>query len=98
MKHAGQEALDRLEPLLRELRRTEGLTEKRPGGFYWGSKAFCHFHEDPTGLYVDVKLGDEFERLRVQTRAERARFVSQVRESLLSRRGRRQADPFVPLA
>jgi hypothetical protein len=79
VRHAGQEALNRLDAVLGELRRIEGMVEKRPGVFYRGPKAFLHFHEDPSGIYVDVRLRSEFERLRVETKAERASFIKQVR-------------------
>jgi hypothetical protein len=67
MRHARAEALDQLEPLLARLRLVDGLREKSRGVFYRGSQAFLHFHEDPTGLYADVRLSAEFERLRVTT-------------------------------
>ncbi|MFI4973253.1 MAG: hypothetical protein ACHP84_01800 [Caulobacterales bacterium] len=66
MKHAGAGALDRLEPLLQRIRALGGLREKSRGVFYLKSKAFLHFHEDPAGLFADVRTPDgEFERLRV---------------------------------
>ena len=50
MKHAGGEALDRLEPLLERLRACPGMKEKTRGVFYRAGRAFLHFHEDPAGL------------------------------------------------
>ena len=47
MKHAGPSALAEMDALLGELRKLEGLTERRPGVFYRRSRAFLHFHEDP---------------------------------------------------
>jgi hypothetical protein len=79
MKHAGPEALDRLAPLIDELRSTAGLVEKKPGVFYRKSKAFLHFHEDPSGVYADVRVSDEFERRRVETAKERTSLLSLVR-------------------
>ena len=79
MKHAGAEALDRLEPLLVDVRAIAGLVEKNRGCFYRKSKAFLHFHEDPTGLYADVRLAETFDRLRVETASERARFLAKIR-------------------
>ncbi len=73
MKHAGPAALDRLEPLLVQIRRLPGLVEKSRGVFYRKGKAFLHFHEDPTGMFADVRFeGAEFERVRVETEGERA--------------------------
>lgn len=58
MKHAGSNAIKMLAPLLKQLRKRkrERLKENRPGVFYVKSRAFLHFHEDPAGLVVDVKL------------------------------------------
>jgi hypothetical protein len=56
MKHAGSLALDQLEPLLAAIRALPGLKEKGRGVFYRGGKAFLHFHEDPAGLFADVRL------------------------------------------
>ena len=83
MKHATSGALDELEDLLDDLRGVDGLTEKSRGTFYRGSRAFLHFHEDPSGLYADARLdGVEFERMRVSTQAERKRLLSRVRRTL----------------
>ena len=81
MKHAGAAALDRLEPLLEELRGVATLREKSRGVFYVKSKAFLHFHEDPTGLYADVRAADgaRFDRLKVDHPAGRAALLKQVR-------------------
>ena len=56
-----------------------GLIEKRRGVFYRRSRAFVHFHEDVSGLYVDVRLTDDFERFRVQTQDERNRLLTMIR-------------------
>lgn len=84
MKHAGEAALDDLEPLLGALRKLSRLTEKKRGIFYVGSKAFLHFHEDPAGPFADLKtsLEGDYERFRVRTAAERARLVTLARRAL----------------
>ena len=83
MKHAGPAALDQLEPLLDELRALEGLKEKARGVFYRRSRAFLHFHEDPSGLHADLRIaGDDFDRYRVQDEAERAALLALVRDAL----------------
>jgi hypothetical protein len=79
VKHAGQDAVEALEPFLAELRTVAGLVEKRPGVFYRKSRAFLHFHEDPSGLHADVRLGPAFERRRVETAAERAALLERIR-------------------
>ena len=75
MRHARPAALDELEPLLQRIRALPGLTEKARGVFYAKSKAFLHFHEDPAGLFADARLGDDFDRFRVQTAEEQAALV-----------------------
>jgi len=75
MRHAQPAALDELEPLLRQVRALPGLAEKARGVFYRRSKAFLHFHEDPAGLFADARLGENFERFRVQTAEEQAALV-----------------------
>lgn len=64
MKHAGPAALAQLEPLLAEIRSLDRLVEKKTGVFYRKGKACLHFHEDPTGLYADIRTrGADFQRL-----------------------------------
>ena len=71
MKHAGLVALSELEALLAKLRGLPGLVEKKPGIFYLKAKAYLHFHEDPAGLFADVRLdGLTFERFAVNTKQE----------------------------
>ena len=82
MKHAGPEALSVLGGLLDEIRRGEGIVERRPGVFYRKGRAFLHFHEDPSGLHADMRLGTAWERLRVQTGAERETLLSRLGEAL----------------
>lgn len=77
-----REALDELEPMLQALRAVPGLTERSRGVFYRGSKAFLHFHEDPSGHHVDVRFSTEFERHRVETAAEQQAVVALVRNAL----------------
>ena len=80
MRHARPEALDRLEALLAALRALPELTEKSRGIFYRRGKAFLHFHEDPGGLYADVRGADgEFVRLRVETDAEQTALEAEAR-------------------
>ncbi|WP_421931543.1 hypothetical protein [Phenylobacterium sp.] len=72
MKHAGETALDQLEPLLARVRALPGLTEKKRGVFYLKSRAFLHFHEDPKGLFADVRdeSGQDFDRFDVTASGE----------------------------
>jgi len=91
MKHAGPDALDRLEPLLARLRKESRLKEKTRGNFYRGGRAFLHFHEHGEEFYADVRFAEDFVRLRATTRAERADLMKRVRRVLTDgtpRRGR----------
>ena len=82
MRHATTAALDELEPLILRLRQLDGLVERKRGVFYRKSKAFLHFHEDPSGLHADVRLEDDFERFRVQTLDEQEALLEKVNRSL----------------
>jgi hypothetical protein len=81
VKHAGPETFDQLQDLLAELREIPELNERKTGVFYRRSRAFLHFHDDPTGPYADVRLADDsdFVRIRVKTAAEKKRLVREVR-------------------
>ena len=83
MKHAGQAALDQLEPLLAQIRAAGGLRERSRGVFYRGSKAFLHFHEDPAGLFADIRAadGEDFDRLRVDEPAGAAALLARLAAS-----------------
>jgi len=84
MKHASPGALDALEPLLAELRALPGLTETSRGVFYRKSRAFLHFHEDPKGLFADVRdaEGRDFDRIDVTADAGRRTLIAAARERL----------------
>jgi hypothetical protein len=82
MRHASPATLDAIEPLLREIRRLDGLVEKKRGIWYRRSRGFLHFHEDPAGVFADLKTGDDYERFRVSTASERRAFVARLRRAL----------------
>ena len=84
MKHAGPDALDQIEPMLAKIRKLEGLKEPRRGTFYRGSSAFLHFHEDPAGMFADIKLDGDFQRFRVTTRKEIDAFLARTARALRS--------------
>jgi hypothetical protein len=67
VRHARPEDLAPLAAVLERLRAVAVLTEKKPGTFYRGSKAFLHFHVDPAGLFADVRPREAWERLPVDT-------------------------------
>jgi hypothetical protein len=58
------------------------LRERKRGYFSLGARALLHFHEDAGNLYVDVRLEDTFERMRVTSGAEQSEFLRRVRLAL----------------
>jgi hypothetical protein len=92
LKHAGPQALDRLEPILDEIRRLDGLKEKSRGAFYCGAIAFLHFHEDPAGFFADLKTGGEFVRFPINSTRETQTFLRRARAAVNAvKSGRRKA-------
>jgi hypothetical protein len=71
VKHATLATIDALEPLRTQIRAIDGLAERKPGLFAKAGRAYLHFHEDPGGIYADVRAGDDWDRYRVSTVAER---------------------------
>ena len=84
VKHASESTLEGLSALLDRLRSIDGLVEKRPGVFYRRSKAFLHFHEDPSGIFVDIRVNveDPFIRLPVTTRGQQSALVTTITRAL----------------
>jgi hypothetical protein len=83
VKHAGPAALALLEDLLCEVRKRAQLREKSPGSFYVKSRGYLHFHEDPAGMFADVKLDfAEFTRMRVTTAKEQKVLLAKIDKSL----------------
>jgi hypothetical protein len=82
MKHATAAALDRLTGLIADVRQFELVREKSRGVFYLRSKAFLHFHEDPAGLFADVRTGSDWQRMPVNTKADQAKLLRLVRRHL----------------
>ena len=78
MKHAGDVALAALADLLDEIRRYEGLKEPKRGTFYCKSSGFLHFHEDPAGLFADLKVDGEYRRFPVNTAPERRTWLRRI--------------------
>ena len=72
MKHAGAAVLDQLEPLLDRIRACGTLREKSRGIFYLKSRAYLHFHEDPAGVFVDIRAADgkDFDRMKLDPAVE----------------------------
>ena len=82
MRHAGPSTLARIPELLRELRARTVLEERTPGCFALKSRAFLHFHDDPSGIFADVRLADEFVRMRVTSRSEQSDLLDRIDDCL----------------
>ena len=83
MKHATAETLAVLSSLLAEVRRLDPLVERTTGTFYLKSRPFLHFHEDPSGIFADVKLDlATFTRVRITSPKEQAALLVQIRQCL----------------
>lgn len=95
MKRAGTATLDRIAPLLAELRAHAVLREGRPGHFFLNSREVLHFHDDASGIFADLRLADGFVRLRVSSTEEQAELLDRLEgclttiESRTNRRRRR---------
>jgi hypothetical protein len=87
MRHARADALDQLEPLLARLRAFDALNERSRGVFYLKARAFLHFHEDPAGLFADVRAADgrDFDRIKVDGPTGADQLVRHVAVALASK-------------
>ncbi len=81
MKHATPPVLDTIEPLLKQLRALP-LREPKRGAFYLKRDAFLHFHEDPAGLFADLKVNGQWQRLKADTAAQRKALVQAARKAI----------------
>jgi len=84
VRHARDGDLDRIEPLLERLRQLGTLKERKRGCFYFKSKGFAHFHEDPKGMFADLRQRDSRDdrRMKVDTPAEQDAFIAQAKKVL----------------
>jgi hypothetical protein len=84
LRHARDEDLDRIEPVLIRLRALGALKERKRGCFYFKSKGFVHFHEDPKGMFADLRQIDSRNdrRIKVDTAAEQDALIEQAKKVL----------------
>ena len=77
-------ALAKLAAMLDQLRLLPGMVERQPGIFYRRSQSFLHFHEDPAGLFADLRLiaGEDFTRYQVDSTVQQATLVATVKAAL----------------
>jgi hypothetical protein len=61
------------------------MSEKKRGVFYFKSRAFLHFHEDPKGMFADIRAtdgGNDFDRIDVTDAAGQKAFFEMTRARL----------------
>ena len=77
MARAEAEALQKLLPVLRQLREIKGVQETKPGIFYARRDAFIHFHDEAGTLFADLKRhgGAGFDRYPLDTAAQQRKLV-----------------------
>ena len=89
VKHADVRALEAVSDLIENLRRRSDLVEKKLGIFYTKGRAFLHFHNDPTGLFADLRRGAEWQRFPVNDLDECTRLLAAVDRTLAEASRRR---------
>jgi hypothetical protein len=82
VRHAGPDTLARIAPLLAQLRGRPALRERRPGVFELQARAFLHFHDDPAGVFADVRLAHDFVRMPVTSRSEQSDLLDRIDDCL----------------
>ena len=78
MRHATPATVETIADLLAPVRARSELRERTPGSFYRKTVGFLHFHEDPAGLFADVKGPDGWERLQVDTVEQREALLDRI--------------------
>lgn len=79
-----QSAFDTLAPLLNALRSYSVLEEVRPAAFHLDGRDFIHFHDEPDGLFADVRLTRGRIHLPVATASEQAELLERIEEQLVA--------------
>jgi hypothetical protein len=76
--------LDRIAPLLEALRAQPALREVRPTVFQLNGRDFLHFHDEPEGIFADVRLTKGFVRLPVSSHSEQLELLERIDHNLSS--------------
>jgi len=79
-----QATLDRIAPLLDVLRAHPALSEARPTEFQLDGRDFLHFHDEPDGVFADVRLTEGRVSMPVSSSSEQAEFLERIDHSLSS--------------
>ncbi|HZV93516.1 MAG TPA: hypothetical protein VFF72_09880 [Caldimonas sp.] len=81
MARAEADALQKLLPLLWQLREIKGVQEIRPGVFHARREAFIHFHDEGGALVAELKKagGSGFDRYPLETAPQQRKLVDEAR-------------------
>ncbi|MCI0628041.1 MAG: hypothetical protein L0387_41375 [Acidobacteria bacterium] len=74
--------LERIAPLLEVLRAHPALQEIRLGEFLVEDRDFLHFHEEPEGIFADVRLTKGRVHLPVSSPSEQLEFLERIDQTL----------------
>jgi hypothetical protein len=78
MRHATPATIEIIADLLAPVRGRPELRERTPGSFYRKTAGFLHFHEDPAGLFADLKGPDGWERWQADTPEQREALLDRI--------------------
>ena len=86
MGRAKKATLQQLDPWLDEVRALgiDGLVEKANGAFYRRRVGILHFHEDDDGVYADVKVQGEWQRVQIDRASGKRRVVALLRKEYVA--------------
>lgn len=81
MTDADDTALQKVQPLLRQLREIKGLRASKPGTFQLRGAVFARFQSDADALSVELKKpgGSGFDRYPVETPPQQRKFIDEAR-------------------
>ena len=87
MARAKKTTLQQLDAWLDDVRALgiDGLVEKANGAFYQRRNGILHFHEDADGVYADVKVGGEWQRVQIDRAPGKRRVVTLLRKEYVER-------------
>jgi hypothetical protein len=81
VKHAGERALATIAAQPVQIR-AFNLKERSPGVFYFKSKPFLHFHDDPSGIYADIRVEIDWERFAINDPVEWRKLLRRINDAL----------------
>ena len=89
MARATKATLQALDAWLDEVRELgiDGLVEKANGAFYQRRAGILHFHEDAEGVYADVKVDGDWQRVPIDDLEGKRQVIRLLRQAYIATRG-----------